>query len=495
MTTGREAMKRLTVLLPVLLAFLVGAVPALAWTWPADGPVLQQFNYGGNSYAGGQHRGVDIGAATGAPVSAPSGGIVTFAGSVPHGGLSVTIRTRDGYAVTLVHLGALLVSKGDVVGEGAAVGTVGPSGDPELAEPYLHLGVRLASDTNGYLDPLALLPAQTPGTALSGGAPVEEEDGAAVVAAADAGLATDEAVSEPAVAGSESGGKAALPPSEAGGGSDAEAVAGQGSESILGVPASGEGRVAGVDPPPPPAATAAGPPVSGLAPAPGEVEPSRGVAREPLPTEVTTGTAAGSTQPDAKATLASGRSAPVAAGRPPAHRRGHDARGARRSGEPWSRRRSMSERVAEYAQPADVRPNTAVSKGRSSEPLPGRRGMSLETALLGLALAVVAALAARRALAANERTEGSLPGRVVASDPPPEPAGRVAPGRTVALTVERTLARAAEPVRRQRGGARRGLPGLLTPSCRAGDARARLRRRSTGGRCDSRRLERAKASV
>ena len=87
-------MRRL-VLLPALLAFLVGAVPALAWTWPVDGPVLQSFALGGDPYASGQHRGIDVGGAEGAPVLAPATGTVTFAGAVPAGGRSITIQTPD----------------------------------------------------------------------------------------------------------------------------------------------------------------------------------------------------------------------------------------------------------------------------------------------------------------------------------------------------------------------------------------------------------------
>ena len=57
-------------------------------------------------------------------------------------------------------------------GEGAVVGTIGPSGTPEHEAPYVHLGVRVASDPNGYVDPLALLPpraapAPAPTTACS----------------------------------------------------------------------------------------------------------------------------------------------------------------------------------------------------------------------------------------------------------------------------------------------------------------------------------------
>jgi len=40
----------------------------------------------------------------------------------------------------------------------AIVGTVGPSGAPELPQPYVYLGVRLTADPNGYVDPMLLLP-------------------------------------------------------------------------------------------------------------------------------------------------------------------------------------------------------------------------------------------------------------------------------------------------------------------------------------------------
>jgi hypothetical protein len=151
-------MKRLVMLLPVLLACQVGVQPALAWTWPVDGPVLRQFDLGDDPYAGGQHRGIDIRAADAGPVLAPAAGAVSFAGTVPGGGRTLTIETSDGYAVTLLHLGTLDVERGAKVAEGAAVATAGPSGDLEHAEPYVHLGIRLAADSNGYLDPLLFLP-------------------------------------------------------------------------------------------------------------------------------------------------------------------------------------------------------------------------------------------------------------------------------------------------------------------------------------------------
>jgi Peptidase family M23 len=151
-------MKRVLALLPVLIAFQAGAPPALAWTWPADGPVLRPFALGQDPYAGGQHRGIDVAASAGAPVRSPAAGVVSFAGTVPGGGRAVTVQTADGYSVTLVHLGSIDVGREAILEEGATLGTIGPSGDAEHAEPYVHLGVRVTSDPHGYLDPLSFLP-------------------------------------------------------------------------------------------------------------------------------------------------------------------------------------------------------------------------------------------------------------------------------------------------------------------------------------------------
>ena len=101
---------------------MVAPAAASAWTWPVDGPVLQRFSFGSDPYAAGQHRGIDIGASTGGDVAAPVGGTVTFAGTVPVSGKSLTIETGSGYSVTLTHLASFAVRRGDGVAEGATVG-------------------------------------------------------------------------------------------------------------------------------------------------------------------------------------------------------------------------------------------------------------------------------------------------------------------------------------------------------------------------------------
>jgi hypothetical protein len=149
------------VLLVVAVAAMICAPTAGAWTWPTDGEVLQPFVFDtAHPYAGGEHRGIDVAGPAGAAVLAPRAGTVTFAGTVPGSGLSLTIATDDGYAVTLTHLGALSVARGATVAEGAPVGRLGSGGDGEHAQPYVHLGVRIAAQAQGYVDPATLLPAR-----------------------------------------------------------------------------------------------------------------------------------------------------------------------------------------------------------------------------------------------------------------------------------------------------------------------------------------------
>jgi hypothetical protein len=170
---GRHVFGRL---IRIVFLFAVFVPCASAWTWPANGPVLQTFSFDpAHPYAAGQHRGIAIGADAGTPVLAPASGVVSFAGTVPTNGLTLTIQTGEGLAVSLTHLGSIGVARDGHVLEGAVVGTVGPSGTAEFATPYVHLGIRTASNDQGYLDPLDFLPAvTTPAPAKEPPAPVTE---------------------------------------------------------------------------------------------------------------------------------------------------------------------------------------------------------------------------------------------------------------------------------------------------------------------------------
>jgi hypothetical protein len=176
----------------LLMVFLVWTPAAYAWSWPVQGPVVQTFSYDeAHPYGSGQHRGVDIGAdAVGERVVAPAAGTVSFAGTVPSNGKTVTIETADGHSVTLTHLGSIGVPRGATVVEQDTVGTIGPSGTPEVDEPYVHLGIRITADPNGYVDPLGLLP-PAPGDAAT-------ETGATASQPASGGASSAVPASKPA---------------------------------------------------------------------------------------------------------------------------------------------------------------------------------------------------------------------------------------------------------------------------------------------------------
>ena len=131
---------------------------AAGWVWPVRGPVLTPYRNGGDPYAAGQHRGIDIGAPVGSRVVAAVGGTVTFAGSVGSSGLTVSERTSDGrFDLSYLHLSGISVHLGEAVAAGDGVGAVGVTGRRSLAAPHLHFGVRDAGSRTAYRDPLDFL--------------------------------------------------------------------------------------------------------------------------------------------------------------------------------------------------------------------------------------------------------------------------------------------------------------------------------------------------
>jgi Peptidase family M23 len=147
-----------------LLSLLLLVVPASSagartgWSWPVRGAVITAYRNGSDSYAGGQHRGIDIAAPVGTPALAATAGSVRFAGRVGWSGLVVSIRTADGrYDTSYLHLSGIAVRRGQVVRRGQRVGAVGTTGRRSARRPHLHFGVRDAG-TRHYHDPLEFLP-------------------------------------------------------------------------------------------------------------------------------------------------------------------------------------------------------------------------------------------------------------------------------------------------------------------------------------------------
>jgi hypothetical protein len=139
----------------LLLPAPAAAIAADRWQAPLAGSTLRPFSLAADRFARGQHRGVDLGAPRGTAVRAACGGRVSFAGGVPGGGRTVSVRCGRLIA-TYQQLGSIGVRRGALVLPGARLGTVGRSSDPRTRSSHVHLGARIAA-SGRYLDPLSLV--------------------------------------------------------------------------------------------------------------------------------------------------------------------------------------------------------------------------------------------------------------------------------------------------------------------------------------------------
>ena len=110
--------------------------------WPVQGRVSGRFGnqriYNGS--AGAPHSGMDIAAASGTPVRAPAGGVISFAdpGLYLTGGTVVLDHGR-GVSSNFLHLSRIDVRVGDRVEQGQVIGAVGATG--RATGPHLHWGM------------------------------------------------------------------------------------------------------------------------------------------------------------------------------------------------------------------------------------------------------------------------------------------------------------------------------------------------------------------
>ncbi|MEU4035791.1 M23 family metallopeptidase [Streptomyces collinus] len=131
-----------------------GEVPAIGRAWPVGvRPVLLRGWEPPATVYGPGHRGVDLGAAPGAPVRAVAAGRVSFAGRVAGRGVVSVELTGTDLRTTYEPVRAS-VRKGDEVRAGAVIGTVEPPA-PHCSTTCVHWGL-LRGET--YLNPLSLLP-------------------------------------------------------------------------------------------------------------------------------------------------------------------------------------------------------------------------------------------------------------------------------------------------------------------------------------------------
>jgi len=112
--------------------------------WPVEGRLGSGFAQRIDPFSGegAFHKGVDIGAPTGAPVHATADGIVVSAEPVTGGyGRLVIVDHGGGVQTYYAHLSKILVHAGQVLRRGEMVGLVGSSG--RTTAPHLHYEVRV----------------------------------------------------------------------------------------------------------------------------------------------------------------------------------------------------------------------------------------------------------------------------------------------------------------------------------------------------------------
>ena len=152
-------------LVPTIWAANSGASRTIAGPGSCELPAQSSFGWGsfvwptGNTYLSGNdywsgHLGIDIAAATGAPVVAADSGMVVYAGSIGGGyGLMVMIDHGNGYHTLYGHLSEIATRCGSGVGQGQLIGYAGSTGNS--TGPHLHFEVRYLG---GFIDPWYVLP-------------------------------------------------------------------------------------------------------------------------------------------------------------------------------------------------------------------------------------------------------------------------------------------------------------------------------------------------
>ncbi|CAN5785488.1 peptidoglycan DD-metalloendopeptidase family protein [soil metagenome] len=124
------------------------SVSAGGWTWPANGTVTSGFGY----RWGRLHAGIDVGAATGTPIYAAKGGVVSYAGTMGGYGNIIVVDHGSGMTTRYAHQSQLGASAGQTVAAGDRIGSVGSTGNS--TGPHLHFEVRINDQPQnpvGYL--------------------------------------------------------------------------------------------------------------------------------------------------------------------------------------------------------------------------------------------------------------------------------------------------------------------------------------------------------
>jgi murein DD-endopeptidase MepM/ murein hydrolase activator NlpD len=124
------------------------AASASGFVWPVSGQLSEPFGPRDD----GHHDGIDIVAAEGTKVFAARAGRVIFSDRLSGYGNVVIIEHADGFTTVYAHNSANLARKGDSVGRGLEIASVGQTGRADTT--HLHFEIRrhnVARDPTEYL--------------------------------------------------------------------------------------------------------------------------------------------------------------------------------------------------------------------------------------------------------------------------------------------------------------------------------------------------------
>lgn len=120
--------------------------------WPANGRLSSPFGpriHPITKEVGKMHKGLDIAASSGSPVSASASGVVNTAGWMGGYGNTITVSHYIGgksYTTLYAHLSSISVSPGQSVTRGQVIGAVGSTGNS--TGPHLHFEVHVGGFGN-----------------------------------------------------------------------------------------------------------------------------------------------------------------------------------------------------------------------------------------------------------------------------------------------------------------------------------------------------------
>jgi murein DD-endopeptidase MepM/ murein hydrolase activator NlpD len=129
----------------ILLIIIVGLLLPQNFSIPVQGATKSSYNPESFWYypwgKSGTHKGIDIFAKEGTPVTAATSGLVVYTGNISMGGNVIVVLGPKWRVHYYAHLQAVSVSSFSWASRGKQIGTVGATGNAAGKPPHLHYSI------------------------------------------------------------------------------------------------------------------------------------------------------------------------------------------------------------------------------------------------------------------------------------------------------------------------------------------------------------------